>query len=493
MNGLLGLLMAAGLAVSAPDNADVRNSVVKIHVTQRLPDFFRPWMKMSAREVAGSGVVISGRRILTNAHMVRYASQIFVQPIQSDEKLAAEVSAVAPGIDLALLRLEDESFFETHRAIPVADELPKIRDTVSVYGYPIGGEQIAVTEGIVSRIDFTQYNYDTLGLRVQVDAALNPGNSGGPAIANGKIAGIVFSSIEKAENIGYLIPGEEIEAFLQDVSDAHYDGKPRLFDELQTVENPALRAKLGLKKGMGGMMVTEPYLKDESYPLREWDVITQIGKWEIDSEGKVRVREDLRLNFQYFVPKIAKNGKVPLKVLRNGKPLDLSVPVFTERNRLVPYLAGKYPSYFIHGPIVCTTPSQELVGLLTGPFGAFLRARQSPLLSRQFDRPAFPGEQLVIFGLRMFPHRITKGYDPQTLAVVSHVNGERVKNLRHLVELLRDAKDDYIIFKFHGLYESLVFRRAELAAVSEAILADNGIRYQCSEDLRDIWKKDGGD
>src|SRR4051812_22043224 len=78
--------------------ATVENSVVKIFSTMRLPDPFKPWSKQSPMESSGTGVVIEGRRILTNAHVVLYASQVQVQANQSGDKLAATVEYIAPGI-----------------------------------------------------------------------------------------------------------------------------------------------------------------------------------------------------------------------------------------------------------------------------------------------------------------------------------------------------------------------------------------------------------
>ena len=91
----------------------VENSVVKIFATVRYPDPYKPWSKQSPREISGSGAVIAGKRILTNAHVVLYASQIQVQANQAGDKLPATVEFVAPGIDLAVLKLDDESFFDS--------------------------------------------------------------------------------------------------------------------------------------------------------------------------------------------------------------------------------------------------------------------------------------------------------------------------------------------------------------------------------------------
>ena len=95
-------------------------------------------------------------------------------------------------------------------------------------------------------------------MRVQIDAAINPGNSGGPALVDGKMIGLIFSKLTQADNIGYIIPGEEIDIFLKDVADGKYDGKPAMHESLQTLENDALRGFLGLDKKTQGMVVHSP-------------------------------------------------------------------------------------------------------------------------------------------------------------------------------------------------------------------------------------------
>ena len=327
---LLGVFLSHGVFASVADAAaraqpgdapaNIENSVVKVFSTMRYPDPFKPWTKQAPSEVSGSGVVIEGKRILTNAHVVVYASQVQVQASAAGDKVSATVVAVAPGIDLAVLQLDDPTFFDSHPAVARASKLPHIKDAVLAYGFPTGGNSLSITKGIVSRIEFVSYNYPVSGLRIQVDAAINPGNSGGPAIAGDKMIGLAFSKLSgDAQNIGYIIPNEEVELFLKDIADGHYDGKPAMYDDLQTLENAALRDYLKLDKTVEGMVVHRPSSTDESYPLKEWDIVTRIGDARIDNQGMVKLDKDLRVSFGYLIQAAASNGKLPLTVVRVGK------------------------------------------------------------------------------------------------------------------------------------------------------------------------------
>ena len=470
----------------------IRDLVVKIHAVQQAPDLLRPWARNSPQQIKGSGVVIDGRRILTNAHVVRYASQIYVQPNQSASHIPARIEAITAGMDLAILKLDDESFFDNRGALPFAQELPRVKDSINVYGYPTGGTELSVTQGIVSRIEYTDYYYQATGLRIQVDAALNFGNSGGPAVSDGKLVGLVFSLIQNAQNIGYLIPVEEIQHFLSDIKDGVYNGKPQTHDLIQTIENDALRQRLGLPKGINGVMVAQPYRDNPDYPLKEWDVITKIGDTPIDADGKVSIRYDLRLSASYLVQKYAKNGLLPLTVFRNGDLMSVNLPVGSQRELVIPYLLDANPRYFIFGPFVFSQTTQDYLERLGNQRPGSFGRRPSPLITRRQDRPAFENEELVVVASPLFPHRITKGYDDPNRSVISEINGVPVRNLRHLVELLRDNRDEQISFKFASsgvlTHETMVFNRKDLLDATGKILEENGIRYPASQDLRAVWQ-----
>jgi S1-C subfamily serine protease len=474
------------------DSKDViRDSVGKISVSTRGPNPLQPWTRMSPRDASGTGLVIEGKRILTNAHVVSYASQIFVESSESSDKHVAEVVAVSPGIDLAVIKLEDESFFDKHPPLPRTHELPSVKDSVLAYGYPQGGSSLSVTKGIVSRIEFAPYGEGAAGLRVQVDAAINPGNSGGPALIDGKVVGLIFSRLNQADNIGYIIPTEEIDLFLDDVKDGKYDGKPMMYDRLQTLENDALRSLLKLDRKTSGMVVQGPDRDSADYPLKKWDLITRIGDHEIDSTGLVKVKDDLRLRFQYLTQKLTKDGKVPLTVIRKGKEIKVELPVSSKHEMLVESLQGRYPSYFVYGPLVFAPVTSEFLSGFDragNQFYALLSLIGSPLVTRRGDRPTFRGEELVAVTAPMFAHRIGKGYDNPFAKVVKEVNGVKIKNLRHLVELLRDTKETFTSISFNDrASETIVFNHKDALAATEDVLNDNGIRQRASDDISAVW------
>jgi S1-C subfamily serine protease len=490
---MLLLASACASAQTAPDPASsqVGNAVVKIFSTVRHADPFKPWAKQGPQDVTGSGVVIEGRRILTNAHVVLNASQIDVQANQVGDKLPATVVAISPGMDLAVLKLDDETFFKTHPPLERAKVLPEIRDAVLTYGFPTGGTSLSITKGIVSRIEFVPYNFPVAGLRIQIDAAINPGNSGGPAIAGDKMIGLAFATLNGAQNIGYIIPNEEIDLFLQDIADGRYDGKPAMYDDLQTLENPALRAFLKLDKDVKGMVVHHPYLKDANYPLKEWDVITHVGQVAVDDQGMIKVGPDLRVDFRYMVQKLAQGGKVPLRVVRAGKAVALELPLSTTRPMLVPDLAGSYPPYFIYGPLVFSRATAQFASFLTTNAGAAARYGfiGSPLVTRRGEPPKPEREELVVISSPFFPHKLAKGYSNAAGSVVYAINGQPVRSLSHLVALLRDIREEFVTVETESRGgETMVFVHKDMVAATDDILSDNGVRAQGSPDMMAIWR-----
>jgi S1-C subfamily serine protease len=131
--------------------------------------------------------------------------QVKVKHRGSDAKYVAKVLAIGAECDLALLTVEDDAFWAGVTPI-VLGRLPQLQHQCTVVGYPVGGDTISVTAGVVSRIEMLSYAHGASELLgVQIDAAINAGNSGGPVFdVNGLCVGVAFQSLKDgdSENIG---------------------------------------------------------------------------------------------------------------------------------------------------------------------------------------------------------------------------------------------------------------------------------------------------
>ena len=95
---------------------------------------------------------------------------------------------------------------------------------------------------------------------------------------------------------------------------------------------------------------------------------------------------------------------------------------------------------------------------------------------------------MVVVASPFLPHRLAKGYSSPVSEVVKSVNGVPIRNLQHLVQVLRDLKDEFIVLAFaRNGSESMIFPRREMLATTEEILTDNGIRSQGSPDTLSVW------
>jgi S1-C subfamily serine protease len=482
---------AARPGVPASSGEPAANAVVKVYATMSRPDPTKPWARLPPRDEVGSGIVVEGKQILTSAHLLFYASQIQIKANQADDRISAHVVAIAPLLDLALLKIDDESFFESHPTLPRSNAIPRTRDVVSTFGYPGDSTNVTVIRASVTEVDFAGYSYPISGVRIRTNNDFGVGMSGSPVMMNDRLVGIACRH-PNSQVSSFVMPNDEIDPFLEGSRTGGYKGKPVIFDEIQKLENPALREFLKLDRSVHGVVVTKTAGVDGNYPLRPWDVITAIADTPIDDLGTIPFGENGRVPFGYVTQRAALSGSVAVTIMRNGREMVLSVPTPTSRPLLVPSNEGVYPSYFIFGPIAfaaattdiysLTARSEQLDGLLT--------YRGSPLITRRAERPAFDGEEIVYVPSPFFPHKLAKGYSDPTLCTLKAVNGIPVRNLLQVVKQLRDTTDEFVTFEFAEKdAEILVFPWAAMVEATEGILSDNGVRSQGSADTMAVWNE----
>jgi S1-C subfamily serine protease len=161
-------------AVAAP--SEIRKSLARISNTGQDANYRVPWLPGPVSGGTGTGFVVAGERLLTNAHVVSNARFLTVEKENDPKKYIATVEHIAHDCDLALLRVEDPAFFKGTAPLALGG-IPELESVVAVFGYPIGGDRLSVTQGIVSRIDFRTYTHSVMDshLTIQIDAAINRG------------------------------------------------------------------------------------------------------------------------------------------------------------------------------------------------------------------------------------------------------------------------------------------------------------------------------
>jgi hypothetical protein len=173
-------------------------------------------------------------------------------------------------------------------------------------------------------------------------------------------------------------------------------------------------------------------------------------------------------------------------LIRDGKPVETRMPVSRDDDRLVKPYNGQYPPYFVHGPLVFSPVLEEAISIYSqGNPSAMVG---SPLATLSENRARFPGEELVVVTAPLLAHRVARGYDDPFGQVVKDVDGVKIKNLRHLVEVLRDGKSEFLTIRFHGeIAETLVFPRKALEEATAVLMAENGIPKRGTDDVMSVW------
>nr|POE83620.1 protease do-like 9 [Quercus suber] len=446
-----------------------------------------------------------------------------------------------------LLTVSDDEFWEGVSPVEFGD-LPALQDAVTVVGYPIGGDTISVTSGVVSRIEILSYVHgSTELLGLQIDAAINSGNSGGPAFNDkGKCVGIAFQSLkhEDVENIGYVIPTPVIEHFIKDYEkNGAYTGFPILGVEWQKMENPDLRIAMGMESDQKGVRIRriEP-TAPESQVLKPSDVILSFDGINIANDGTVPFRQGERIGFSYLVSQKYTGDYALVKVLRDSKVLEFNIKLTTHKRLIPAHIRGRPPSYYIIAGFVFTSVSVPYLRSekYTGDYALVKVLRDSKVL--EFNIKLTTHKRLIPAHIRGRPpsyyiiagfvftsvsvpylrseygkdyefdapvklldkhlHAMAESVDEQ-LVVISQVlvadinigyedivntqvhafNGKPVKNLKSLASMVESCEEEYL--KFELEYQQIVVLQTKTAkAATLDILATHCIPSAMSDDLK---------
>jgi len=481
MVGLAACRVCPPAATPPATAGEYRNSVVKIYVTVQRADYASPWQNLPPGGGTGSGFVIKGKKILTNAHVISDGRFIQVQKDGDPRKYVARREFVGHDCDLATLVVDDPAFFDGTVPVEFADDLPLLGDTVTVLGYPMGGDRLSLTRGVVSRIDYGVYSHSGADqhLVLQVDAAINPGNSGGPVLYKNRVVGLAFQGLSAGDNIGYAIPPPVLRHFLTDIADGRYHGYPELGVATFDLENAALRRDFGLASNQTGVAVAyiDPFGSAPGL-LRERDVLLAIDGHPIADDGTIRL-DGNSMHFAELLERRQWGETAEFRIWRDQAELTLPIPLTNPHD---PYLFrneyDRRPEFFILGGLVFCPLTQEYRSIASRS-GADAMSQLLLYYSFYMKRDGLykDREQCVVLTRRL-PHKVNSYAEGFINGVVTQVNGRAVSTLRDVKAAAAHPVDGFHVLRFAGTRDAIVLNAAATREAADEIADAYGVVSQ---------------
>jgi len=437
----------------AAEQQNFDKSVVLIRCVKQDFDYTTPWKQEAMSQGAGSGFIISGKRILTNAHNVSNWKYIELRKENIAKRYPARVAFIGHDCDLAVLAVDDQTFFDDTIPLALAG-LPTVNTTVSTYGFPVGGNRISVTEGVVSRIETDTYVHSGADshLVIQTDAAINPGNSGGPVIQNGKVVGVAFQGLRMADNIGYMIPTTVVEHFLKDIEDGKYDG----FGSLGVMLYPGLHSDsykdyLKVPPDQDGIVVIATIMHSSVESMLEPnDVITQIDDYNVDNDAMVRIH-GLTLHLSEVIEAKQIGQTADVTFYRRGERIKKTATIAL--NRPIFEYARQYdrpPRYVCFAGLTFVPATRNFLEtwgrewLNDIPY--YLRYLFNNSMQLNTDRQR---KEYVVLA-EIMPDEVNSYCGDFKDLVVESINGVAIRSLDDVNEAFKHPSGDYHSLKFMG-------------------------------------------
>ncbi len=455
----------------AVDLAAAYRGIVKVEVVSRTPDYETPWQSGNFGRGNGTGFLVAPGLFMTNAHVVANAVKIDISLYADARRIPARVKYVAHDADLALLEIADTSAFEGVPCLEFTEELPQLEDTVRAIGYPVGGNRLSVTRGIVSRIDTIPYAHprNIAHMALQVDAAINPGNSGGPVLKGDKVVGVAFQGLLQANSTGYVIPMPVIRHFLEDVKDGRYDGYVEMGAYFIPMENEAMRRHFEMPDNGLGCLVSD-VVKGSACDgaLQPGDVVIAVNGLPVDCTAMIDL-DGVRVRLEELAERSFAGDKVHFTIIRDGQVQETEVTLAPLPS--VRVLSRRYdenPRYVVYAGLVFQPLELNVV-----------QAHQvsSSDVMVELDRFTRGGESRekddLVLLTRQLPDEVNTRLTNMGRSLVTRVNGVEVKGLAHLHSLLYPAEGEerpaYTVIELADAPRPLVIDNAAVDAANSRI------------------------
>lgn len=473
---------------------EIDKSIFKIITDHSAPNWESPWNKSERYQSSGTGfcILVNGKKhILTNAHCVQ--NYVMVKAVGRDHSsgFPVMVEAILYECDLALLSASKEHLkdVEPLRFRRWPDRLENVR----VVGYPLGGHNVSFTSGVVNRVVMVPYMNITNGIALQIDAAINFGNSGGPVIdSNNYVIGVAFSAIDSsyAENMGYIIPTILINFFITALErgsfdDGNFSGLSRLNLSTQTLHNKTLRGIFHTKSNDNGILMTSAYST-----IKEFDILTHIENVSINNDGNVIVKDMLDniagkdyidivnspgtilntnevLPWKTMISMIHPGTKITLSILRNSVKKDIHTILSGIKFNIPQLEYQDTPRYYTFMGMIFVPLTRMLIKQIANK-GHYLAS-----LEHWASEPIAPGDEYVVL-VDIYVTDFTEDF-PKDNFIVDTINGIPIHSLDQMektVSKITKSKKEHLVIQFKDTDDIAALNNADIVKYNKKITSE---------------------
>jgi len=340
------------------DSKNINNSVVRI-IAERIDiDWNLPFQYNKPFNASGTGFFIKDDLILTCAHVIDAAKNIYIEipNYLGNKKIYCDIVGIVPDFDIGLLRTKN---YKSKFIVTMANsDTLKLGDEVIAVGYPISNisknekNNLKFTKGIISG---QQKGF------IQVDSAINPGNSGGPLFYKKKVIGVNSMKLVNLglDNIGYSVPINNfkiVQKELESKGNNKIIFRPHLLFEYNNTTKELIK-NITNNKIEDGVLISKIY--DESVfkycGLKEGMILFEINGIKLNNYAMSMNYKWIgtNMNLSVLCNKIKNNEKIMIKVYDGDKmkKIDVQMKPFKSMTRYM-YASLEEIPYFIIGGII---------------------------------------------------------------------------------------------------------------------------------------------
>ena len=481
----------AAVPPSSLADTKIYRSIVHFTVNKVELKLTAPWKTGKTSDSTATGFYIGNKRIVTNCHVVNNAASVRLERNGKPGTFKGIVLFISPMCDLAIVTVENDSFWDGLEYVEVDDEIPHLGEAVLAVGYPKGNKTVTVTRGVVSTVclkDLSLLGMNPRLVCIQIDAAINPGNSGGPVIGvdSKKLVGVAFSHLRNAQLMCFIISAPVLRMFMSEYERVtiqnsftrsiasnsveneegedsmksndnsssssrnntrvtNYGCLPEVGFYCDELKNVSLRkrffgSKFHVDDFFGCLIMCVREFTPVTDVLKVDDVLLAVDGHPVSENGEVHFRNHEWLHFDWLISKKEFGSTVQFKILRKNedapneiRELTVEVPIKRVKH-LIPKILGVdfEPYWVVLGGLVFVKVSVPLIVQL-GKDGDILKKYSSSVMKYE--------DEDIIVVVDVLSHFVNNSYRKYKWCRLMELNGAIVRSMEHLARMLHVLLD----------------------------------------------------